>query len=254
MYKRREYYIVPLFFLSSSPTSPTLKILTPLYTMAETNVPVSPSRCTAAAGLVDRVTDYVKEYMSHYDGSHDYNHIRRVLALSRHILQAEQESKSALGQACDEMLVVLGALLHDVGDKKYLAAGQDGATLVRDVLTAQGADDVLAARVQDLVLHVSYSSEVRDPQRVMDKMDSIPELAIVQDADRLDALGAVGIARCFAFTGAKGGTLEGAIEHFGDKLERLEGMMKTATGREMARERTQRLVQFKGWWEEEARI
>jgi HD superfamily phosphodiesterase len=86
------------------------------------------------------------------------------------------------------------------------------------------------------------------------------ELAVVQDADRLDALGAVGIGRCFTFLGAQGKKYLGpgepwdmnnAIAHFQEKLVRLEGMMKTQTGREMARVRTQRLVEFRKWWEEE---
>lgn len=93
-----------------------------------------------------------------------------------------------------------------------------------------------------------------------------PELGIVQDADRLDAIGAVGIGRCFTFLGAKGKgkgkgkgdgeewELENAIRHFGEKLERLEGMMKTESGREMARVRTERLRVFKGWWEEETGV
>lgn len=86
--------------------------------------------------------------------------------------------------------------------------------------------------------------------------EGYPELAIVQDADRLDALGAVGIARCFTYLGAKGRgkgswELEEAIEHFGEKLEKLEGMMKTESGREMARVRTERLREFRKWWVEE---
>ncbi|TDZ53812.1 Uncharacterized protein CTRI78_v006789 [Colletotrichum trifolii] len=202
--------------------------------------------------LLNSITSYVEEYMSHYDGSHDYNHIKRVLSLARTILSEERKIKPNSGVAYNDSLVTLGALLHDVGDKKYLAPGQDASTLVQDVLVEKGAPHDLAARVQDLVLHVSYSSEVKNPQGVVDKLLSLPELAIVQDADRLDAIGAVGVARCFAFTGAKGGHLEGAIEHFQEKLERLESMMKTETGKKLARTRTERIVKFREWWEEEA--
>lgn len=81
----------------------------------------------------------------------------------------------------------------------------------------------------------------------------------MQDADRLDAIGAIGIGRTFTFLGAQGKKFakEGewemgnCIEHFVEKLERLEGMMKTETGRGMARVRTERLGVFRGWWEEE---
>lgn len=197
--------------------------------------------------------------MSHYDASHDYNHIQRVLRVAHVILKKERESPSKQpsqtpsGVMYDETLITLGALLHDVGDHKYLQPGQDSTTLVRDVLLERGCSADLAAKVQDLVLHVSFSTEKKDPPKILRKISAIPELAIVQDADRLDAIGAVGIARCFTFGGAKGRSdgLDGAVEHFKEKLELLEGMMKTRTGRDLARERTERLKVFRGWWESE---
>lgn len=206
--------------------------------------------------LILSVKAFVKDYMSNYDASHDWNHIQRVLHTAHLILEKEQtrhgEQSSAQHQY-DTDLVTLGALLHDVGDKKYLLPGQDATTLVRDVLIERGAAARLADKVQELVLHVSFSTENKDPQRTREKIAAIPELAIVQDADRLDAIGAVGIARCFTFGGAKGRGqgLDESVAHFVEKLERLEGMMKTDTGRAMARERTERLKVFRGWWESE---
>jgi uncharacterized protein len=83
-------------------------------------------------------------------------------------------------------------------------------------------------------------------------IEKYPELAVVQDADRLDAIGAIGIGRTFTFGGAKGAKEMGeTIQHFEDKLEKLESMMKTTPGMRMARERTERLKTFKSWWEEE---
>ncbi|KAJ4418471.1 hypothetical protein N0V82_005551 [Gnomoniopsis sp. IMI 355080] len=209
--------------------------------------------------LISSIEVFVEEYMSHYDASHDYKHIKRVLGLAQLILEKERARVSSSSSGIspqiqyDESLVTLGALLHDVGDKKYLESGQDANTLVRNVLLERGAPTLLADKVQDLVLHVSFSTEKKDPQKVQDKIANIPELAIVQDADRLDAIGAVGIARCFTFGGAKGREdgLDGAIEHFKEKLELLEGMMKTETGKALARERTERLKIFRGWWESE---
>lgn len=197
--------------------------------------------------------------MSHYDASHDYKHIQRVLGLAQLILGKERARITTSSQAqgppvrYDETLVTLGALLHDVGDKKYLQPGQDANTLVRNILLDRGAPALLADKVQDLVLHVSFSTEKTDPQKIQDKIVSIPELAIVQDADRLDAIGAVGIARCFTFGGAKGrgDGLDGAVEHFKEKLELLEAMMKTCTGKELAKKRTARLIVFRDWWESE---
>ncbi|KAJ6440379.1 hydrolase [Purpureocillium lavendulum] len=194
-------------------------------------------------GLIAKVTEYVREYMSHYDGSHDFSHIERVLALAQHI-QARTPSTS-------RGVVTLAALLHDVGDKKYLRAGEDGTRLVRDVLASMGADDALAEQVQAICLGVSYSSEVKDPARVVALIARHPELAVVQDADRLDAIGAVGIGRTFAFGGAKGRRLADTLEHFDDKLLHLEAMMKTDEGRRLARVRTERIATMQRWWREE---
>ncbi|KAI9762608.1 MAG: hypothetical protein M1840_001201 [Geoglossum simile] len=127
--------------------------------------------------------------------------------------------------------------------------------MVKEILLSRGAPEALATTVQTIVTHISYSSETRDPALVREIISQHPELAIVQDADRLDAIGAVGIGRTFTFGDAKrreGGMAE-TMEHFQEKLERLEGM-KTATGREMAGVRTERLRIFRGWWEEEALI
>lgn len=194
-------------------------------------------------GLMARVTDYVRDYMSHYDGSHDFHHIERVLRLALHI-QARTPSTS-------RPLVALCALLHDVGDSKYLRPGEDASRLVSDVLLSLGADAQLAETVQAICLGVSYSAEVRDPAAAAAGLAAYPELAVVQDADRLDAIGAVGIGRAFAFGGAKGRAMGESMDHFDDKLVRLEGMMKTETGRALARQRTERLRLMQAWWREE---
>ncbi|KAI3395698.1 hypothetical protein diail_996 [Diaporthe ilicicola] len=232
---------------SSVAAEPTVPSLPPI------NVLPGQVEHAAHEELVQSVISYVKEYMSHYDASHDYSHIQRVLRLALLILEKESQSEASTRTTYDKTLLTLGALLHDVGDRKYLLPGQDSTTLVRDVLLERGCPTALAEQVQDLVLHVSFSSEKKDPQRVMSKVASIPELAIVQDADRLDAIGAVGIARCFTFGGAKMSErgLGGCVDHFEEKLELLEGMMKTQTGRQLARERTERLKVFRGWWENE---
>lgn len=233
---------------------------------APSTEPIDAADDASNESLIASVKVFVEEYMSHYDASHDYAHIQRVLGLAHLILNKERASattrtsQSLTGNtrapslpSYNTTLVTLGALLHDVGDKKYLLPDQDATTLVRDVLLTRGAPPSLADTVQDLVLHVSFSSEMKNTQAVRDKIVDIPELAIVQDADRLDAIGAVGIARCFTFGGAKGGQrgLDSSVEHFTEKLELLEEMMKTETGRVLARERTQRLKVFRGWWESE---
>jgi uncharacterized protein len=190
--------------------------------------------------LISKVKDYVKAYMANYDPSHDYNHIRRVVHLA-HRIQAETPGTS-------RDIVTLSALLHDVGDKKYLKPGEDSSRLVFDVLCSMDASDALAEKVQAICLGVSYSSEIKDPSRVVELIKEHPELAVVQDADRLDAIGAVGIGRTFTFGGAKNQPMEKTMAHFDEKLVLLEGMMKTETGKQLAKERTDRLRLMQEWW------
>ena len=216
---------------------------------------------SSPAALITRVKEFVKKYMSQpqYDASHDYNHILRVLALAEHILSVEQAANPSVFY--DPTILTLSALMHDVGDHKYHQtinlAGEtdDPTTLVKSTLIDLGAPLFQARYVQSIVKSISYSHEIQDPAHVRGVLLQHPELAIVQDADRLDALGAVGIGRTFVYTGAKGRRtddgMQETIRHFEEKLERLVGMMKTKEGQRLARERTQRLKVFKGWWEEE---
>ncbi|RFU28541.1 hypothetical protein B7463_g7805, partial [Scytalidium lignicola] len=207
--------------------------------------------------LIPKVTAFVQKYMSAYDGSHDFNHIRRVVGLAHAIytsVMEEAESENAPPEFdLDLQVITLAALLHDVGDKKYVKPGEDPNSVVLAKLLELGADEELAIKVQRIVSGVSYSSEIKDPNAVITMIGKYPELAVVQDADRLDAIGAVGIGRTFAFGGAKGRGMGDTIEHFGEKLEKLEGMMKTRPGKRMAVERTKRLLAFREWWEEELR-
>jgi HD superfamily phosphodiesterase len=264
--------------------------------------------------LVQAITTYVQSYMQNYDASHDWSHIQRVLGLARYIY-----SKSENQAELDLRVIHLAALLHDVGDKKYvplslvsvlntggtqaqkpptprpqqlasppaqprstethlpthdnppnsalhlplpppltnlppryLPPNTTSTTQIASLLTAHGAPPALAQRVQTICLGVSYSSEAADPARVAALVAAHPELAVVQDADRLDALGAIGLGRMFTFGGAKTGRpMDESMEHVDDKLLRLGGMAKTAVGRDLARERSERLEVFKKWWAEE---
>ena len=217
--------------------------------------------------LYNSMSTFVDTCMSGHDPSHNPPHVHRVVSLAMRILSAEQALHPEKGYS--GAVVKLAALLHDIGDRKYLpnlaegsnALELDPKTMVQHALLQQGAPVELAVRVQTIVSHVSYSTECKDPtviQRLIEE-DGYKELAIVQDADRLDAIGAIGIGRCFTFLGAQGKKFAGpdgwvmdnAIEHFADKLVKLESMMKTDTGRKMARARTERLNVFTSWWEEE---
>lgn len=201
--------------------------------------------------LVAKTKSFVASYMSKFDSSHDFNHILRVLNLAKRIRVREQIRKP--GVCYDTKLLTLASLLHDVGDHKYLQASENASDAVETFLVQSGATVELARKVQRIVTHVSYSAEMNDPAAVEHVLQELPELAIVQDADRLDATGAIGIGRCFSFAATKRAEdgMEGALRHFEDKLERLAVHMKTDTGREIALARTKKLEMFRAWWEEE---
>ena len=209
--------------------------------------------------LIKRTTHLVKTYMlqPQFDASHDFAHVQRVLALSQHILEAERRSNPA--KTYNTTLVVLAALLHDVDDKKYIALSKQCSS--NDNKTPQAEQMLLdlecpratAVSVQRIIAAVSYTTEVNRPGLIKETLRDYPELAIVQDADRLDALGAVGVARAFAYGGAKQRHrgLEETMLHFDEKLLHLGNMMKTQEGRRLASIKIERLQKFKEWWQDE---
>ena len=226
----------------------------------------------AFAALHRQSAVFAEEYMSRFDPSHDFAHVQRVARLAQRLASAPAASPPAETQTqsqtphqqLDSNIVALAALLHDVGDHKYVDPATDMSTpsplsagaVARPVeafLLSAGAPTALARGVQTVVTHVSFSHESGNPDAVRRVLAIYPELGVVQDADRLDALGAVGLARCFAFGAAKMPQrgLGGCVDHIDDKLVRLEPLMKTAAGRTLARERTRRVVEFQRWWLDE---
>ncbi|KAF3941083.1 hypothetical protein ABW19_dt0206009 [Dactylella cylindrospora] len=233
--------------MSNPPTAPSTRHLTPA---DRTLIPT----------LLSKTHSFVQDYMSRYDSSHDFSHVLRVLHLALHVASEEQKSLQRVAlvpppatQAAplyDTTIVTLAALLHDIGDKKYAKEGDDEFP-VKSFLVGCGASEGLGEVVQRIVNGVSYSKEVKDPGRVVELIKEFPELAVVQDADRLDAIGAVGIGRTFTFSGAKGTGgpgMENVLKHFEEKLLRLGTMMKTNTGKEMAEKRLKLLREFEKNW------
>lgn len=226
--------------------------------MSSTETPHLPlpqiSICEEHTKLFTSINAYVHEYMSKYDNSHDYQHILRVVSNANHILQAE--SKMDPSVTYDTTTLFLAALLHDVGDHKYAKPGEDIENQIANALKQRGASEKLALKVQTIVKNISYTNEARNPAAVLQVLQRHPELAIVQDADRLDAIGAVGIGRCFSFGAAKmpDKPMSRAVVHFEEKLYKLGGMMKTRTGQEMAQRRTKVLRDFATEWEEETTL
>ncbi|KAK3301319.1 uncharacterized protein B0H64DRAFT_450103 [Chaetomium fimeti] len=200
--------------------------------------------------LVQAVTAHVKEYMQAYDASHSWDHIERVVSLAHHIYN---HSDAAFQATVDLRIIHLAALLHDVGDRKYLQPGETPHSQIATLLTTLTCPPQLATLIQTICTGVSYSGEKADPAACAALVAAHPELAVVQDADRLDAMGAVGLGRLFTYGGARTArAMADSMAHLDEKLVRLEGMMKTEVGRGLARVRGERLAVFRAWWVEEA--
>lgn len=204
--------------------------------------------------IVKDVEAYVKLELKNNDGSHDWFHIDRVRKLALKIA-SDEHFKS---QSIDVELVEIGALLHDIGDWKYSRKDVKTRDLVDHFLTQQNYDANKKSEILDLINSVSFKNELANKNKPLRT-----EFAIVQDADRLDAMGAIGVARAFAFSGAKKAPLydpeadknkvaklptkeeyeakkhglESTYSHFLEKLIHLKDMIKTVPGRKLAEER-----------------
>jgi uncharacterized protein len=188
--------------------------------------------------------------MSKYDNSHDYEHIIRVVSNAARIWNSDP----SFAQDMDPLVVFLGCLMHHVGDHKYLKPWEKGEQLKEKLLVKCGATKELAHKVQVIATHVSYTHEKKNPASILAVLRQ-PELAIVQDADRLDALGPVGQARCFAFHGAsprfRHKTIHTAVQYMWEKLWQLPSLMKTSFGREEAERLWEWNVAFQQLWEKQ---
>jgi|SRR5690606_18214625 len=186
---------------------------------------------------------FVKTSLENAEGGHDWFHIERVFNNAMHIVKEEEG---------DEFIVALGALLHDIADYKFHNGDEQvGPRIAREFLTSLKLPQEIIDHVVNIINHVSFKGG-----NTIQKFHS-PELAIVQDADRLDALGAIGIARTFNYGGFKGRALYDpsiapnlnmskeeyknstapTINHFYEKLLLLKDRMNTITGKAMARQR-----------------
>ena len=176
--------------------------------------------------LLDRAAEYVKALLDGDSTGHGYDHALRVLRVTLLICQE-------LGCSCAD--AALAALLHDADDPKLFDT--EGNANARSFLRETGVDGERADRICGIINSVSFSGNAG-------RRPGTPEGMAVQDADRLDAMGAVGIARTFAYGGARGRSLEESSGHFEEKLLKLRDLMNTRTGRELADARHEFLVSF----------
>jgi uncharacterized protein len=195
--------------------------------------------------IIDQTIEHVKNALADAEGGHDWWHIHRVWKTAQQIAAEEH---------ADELIVSLGALLHDIADSKFHNGDETvGPRMAREWLFSLGVQEPVIAHVENIITHISFKGG-NHQQPFKSK-----ELDIVQDADRLDALGAIGIARAFNYGGFKNRPLYDpavppnmkmnkeeyknskapTINHFYEKLLLLKDRMNTETGRRMASERHQ---------------
>ena len=203
------------------------------------------------APIVEKTISFVKEIHAHAEGGHDWYHIERVWKMAKHILKEEGKG--------DLHTIELAALLHDISDPKFNGGDEEkGNQLAFNFLIKNKVDREQAEHIQAIIKYVSFKGGF--PQ---DRIKSI-EFQIVQDADRLDAIGAIGIARAFNYGGFKNRPIHDpskplqeyadsvayhksdapTINHFYEKLLKLKELMNTQTGEKIARERHNYMLQF----------
>ena len=184
--------------------------------------------------IINTAIIYINELFQDNSGGHDVSHTMRVYQNALAIAAREKK--------CDMEIVSLAALLHDVDDHKLFQTENNANA--RRFLADQSVDPEKTERIINAINSVSFSQN-------RGKHPETPEGKIVQDADGLDAIGAVGIARTFAYGGEHGRSLDSSICHFHEKLLLLKDEMNTDTARELAEERHAFMLAFLKRYQEE---
>lgn len=193
--------------------------------------------------IIQNTIEFVKETLKGAEGGHDFFHIERVYKNA--LLIAKNEN-------VDEFVVSLGALLHDIADSKFHNGDETvGPQKARTFLESQKVSEEIITHIEKIITNISFKGGN------FKQSFTSPELNVIQDADRLDAIGAVGIARCFNYGGFKNRELYNpevppnlkmtkeeykkstapTINHFYEKLLLLKDKMNTTTGKAIAEQR-----------------
>jgi uncharacterized protein len=208
---------------------------------------------------IEKTEFFVKHELQNAEGGHDWWHIYRVWQNAKTI---------ALTENVNVLVVELAALLHDIADSKFYDGDENiGPNKAQHFLTDIGVPTDVIEHVVNIIRHMSFKHTFGDVEF------SSPEMLVLQDADRLDAIGAIGIARTFNYGGFKNrliyhpdikpqnyadiasykNTTAPTINHFYEKLLLLKDSMNTKTGKQLAENRhafmEQFLVQFYKEWE-----
>ena len=202
------------------------------------------------SNLHDSIYYLVKERFSDLEGSHDWLHIERVYKMATYIQSQEGGPLET---------IQLAALLHDISDHKYNGGDFNaGSSVAEELLINHGASALLAQEVAEIISKISFKGAL-----VEDKKDHLA-LSIVRDADRLDAIGAIGIARAFSYGGSRNRPLfspevnptlhssqedyfkskSHTVNHFYEKLLLLKDRMETNTAKKIAAKRHDLMLDF----------
>ena len=185
--------------------------------------------------IINEAIEYARGIFAGDGSGHDLDHTLRVFRLATRIAEAEGANVAD---------VQIAALLHDVDDHKLSPETAEEQGRARTFLHSYNVSPERAERILRMIAQVSFSRNTCPPDTL--------EGRCLQDADRLDAMGAIGIARTFAYGGSKGRRLHDpsgedkttSVQHFYDKLLRLEGLMNTETGRKLAKDRHVYMEEF----------
>ena len=200
--------------------------------------------------VIQKTIDFVKEVLSDAEGGHDWWHIYRVWKLSKYIAQTEN---------VDIFVVELGALLHDIADSKFHDGDEEiGPHKAREFLSSLNVEENVIIHIENIISNISFKGGKHTQNFTS------PELDVIQDADRLDAIGAMGVARTFNYGGHKGIEIYNpeikpnlnmtkeeyknsnapTLNHFYEKLLLLKDRMNTNSGKSMAKHRHKYMEQF----------
>ncbi|WP_347550874.1 HD domain-containing protein [Pseudalkalibacillus hwajinpoensis] len=195
---------------------------------------------------IEEISTYVKSKLEKEGSGHDWHHIERVVKHARQVATAE---------GANLFVCEVAALVHDLADDKIVASEAEGLEEVKELLKDLEPSD--REHIMEIITTISFKGGNRPPVTTL-------EAKVVQDADRLDALGAIGVARTFVYAGSKGDLIydpsikprdkmtvssyrneqSTAINHFYEKLLTLKNLMNTRKGIELANQRHQFMVMF----------
>tara|TARA_B110000091_G_scaffold193686_1_gene218886 strand:+ start:2949 stop:3653 length:705 start_codon:yes stop_codon:yes gene_type:complete len=202
--------------------------------------------------ILKNTIEFVKKELKNAEGGHDWFHVERVFKNT--ILISKDEDVNVF-------VVSLSALLHDIADSKFYNGDESiGPKLALDFLESQGVTKEISTHVVHIINHISFKNSFNNKDLIFNSK----ELEVVQDADRLDAIGAIGIARCFNYGGFKNRPLYDpeiepnlnmskeeykqstapTLNHFYEKLLLLKDKMNTHSGKQIALERHQFMEKY----------